>query len=391
MNVNNSRKIQDDLLQLINVHKVKGIQANIFLRPTKPVASYMLKYEQFLQKTTLKTFVLISFKLLVQAHKELVLFAMNQVRYAPEFRVWKRRRRESLDHVFLSHYFGSVVKCRDDNYFGSLPHYTSDAGGRTAILMINHSNADSIKFDSEFSQSNGHLLLPRATSFPSLVRILLSQIWSSIRMLFFAMKSRGLTPNQRLMSIATISYQFHTGTLSNLVLWNNLREFIVDSSPKNLFITFEGHAYENIICKNSGEDFPALRVYAYQHAPLVMNQFGLLFFFNEVFKNVTILTSGEVTRKFLLEKYPNKIRQLHCVGTRKAQSQEVAPFTSKELVLAKSSKKHILFAPEGTNDSTNFLFDLNSYLTSLKKLRDLAFDNFIHLLNKTLYTLLDIN
>jgi predicted helicase len=30
-------------------------------------------------------------------------------------------------------------------------------------------------------------------------------------------------------------------------------------------------------------------------------------------------------------------------------------------------------------DSTNFLFDLNSYLTSLKKLRDLAFDNFIPL------------
>jgi hypothetical protein len=372
MNANNSEKILDDLLTLIEILKVKDIHANIFLRPTKPIAGYMLKYSPFVEKISVHHAFWICLKLVSEMFTQITLFLINQLRFKCEFKFWNKLNREKVNHIFLSHHFGNKLNLNEDTFFGSIPQTLAADGQKTLVLMLNHSSSGKIKVETSSSNSFQYILLPRASSFSNVLKIFLSQLIRSTQILAIALCNRSLSPNQRLLLFATITYQFHTGTLANLIIWMNLRDFFLEAKPINFLITLEGHAYENLICSKSAQEFPEIHILAYQHAPIVMNQFGLRIFFSESFTNVTILTSGRITKEFLLERYSNQIKSIHCVGSKKANDHQFSRHEISELLSVKTSANKILIAPEGNFDST-----LDLWLLALNICKRFQDTNFV--------------
>jgi hypothetical protein len=179
-----------------------------------------------------------------------------------------------------------------------------------------------------------------------------------------------------MLLIGAATYQLHEGTLSNLTLWENLSDLVGKNDIKKLFLTLEGHSYEALICENLRVEKKDIQVYLYQHAPLTLKQFGLSLLLQDTLTDVTVLTSGEVTKDFLLRKNPILANSIFNIGNQKFQAHEKKAMTSDALFHTKMSTKTILFAPEGVMGST--LKFLEIALEAADTLRDLNFIFRIH-------------
>jgi hypothetical protein len=368
--------IQKDLQFLSLQLEVANIKANIFLRPVRATSETMAKYEMFTgimtRRRILKTCVLLFFS----TFNHLLRFFYRTLKYSADYRDWKKTCSKDFDVAFLSHHLGDQIDNSRDVFFGPLPQIANTFGRKCVVLLINHSKNRRVSYLSLNENSPKYILLPKSCSFPNAIKILTSQISNGVRMVKIVIYNREFTARQRMLLIATAMYQLHAGTLSNLTLWENLSDLVGDNDIKSLFLTLEGHAYEALICENLRVEKKKTRVYMYQQGPITLKQFGLSLFLQDTLTNITVLTSGEVTKDFLLRKNPTLASPIFNIGSQKFQALEKMTMTSDALFHRKMSTKTILFAPEGVMGST--LKFLEIALEAAVTLTDLNFIFRIH-------------
>jgi hypothetical protein len=368
--------IQEDLQLLSAQMEFANIKANIFLRPVRATSEIMAKYQSFIGKMTYRRILINSAVLFFSTFNQLLRFAYRILKYSAEYNEWKETKVENFEIVFLSHYLGDEIDDSSDIFFGPLPQIANNLGRKCVVLLINHSKKRSISYRSLNEGSPKFILLPKSCSFPTAVKILTSQISSGIRMIKIGISNSDFTSRQRMLSIGAAAYQVHAGTLSNLILWENLSDLVGDNGMKNIFLTLEGHSYEALICENLRVEKREIQVYMYQHGPITLKQFGLSLLLQDTHTDVTILTSGEVTKEFLLHKNPALAKSIFNIGSQKFQALEKKAMASDALSQAKISSKTILFAPEGVLGSTLKLLEIA--LAVANTFKDLNFVFRIH-------------
>lgn len=351
MNKSNVDRILLDLKVLRQRLSFPNIEANIFLKPTKPTKEMLAKYEIAAGKFPLLNFSRSIFYSLPRIFMHTVKYFLRHWKFKKEFEDWKQRELQHPSVVFLSHFFGAEVDSSNDNFFGTIPRLVSNLGQDCIILFINHSNTSKIPNKSKLEGLNC-VLLPRTRSFRSAFLIFIAQFKLSLKMIKCLFARDGLSVNQKQLFFELAVYQTHPNTLLNIILWQNLRDVLDLDKTNSLFITLEGHAYEDLVCKNAELEFKSLGIYAYQHAPIVMNQFGLDIFLNSSIRNVTILTSGLVTReRFLIDRLVLE-NSIFSIGSSKAVKSQYLSENHELMVAQKRLSKCILFAPEGVMEST---------------------------------------
>jgi hypothetical protein len=124
-----------------------------------------------------------------------------------------------------------------------------------------------------------------------------------------------------------------------------------NSSIDNIFLTLEGHGYEEEIIKQTSKKYPRTDIWLRQHSPISVAQIGVFNILKSVNKPVNVLTTGPAYST-LMKKYSINVRTF-VIGT------------SKSRTVYKSIKTDnaVLVAPEGTEKSTldflNFIHNLN--------------------------------
>ena len=146
---------------------------------------------------------------------------------------------------------------------------------------------------------------------------------------------------------------FDRPTYSNYLLFKRVADLCSENTGCKIFLTFEGHSYEQYIVDSLFETFTKLRVVMYQHSPITLAHSGLKYFLQNNKRNISILTTGTYYLNYLrdISRIPNYI----LVGSNKFELKQ----SNNEIPKGTS----ILFTPEGTISATKDFIKLINYLS----------------------------
>jgi hypothetical protein len=146
-------------------------------------------------------------------------------------------------------------------------------------------------------------------------------------------------------------------TYSNYHLINKFNLIQTHSRIDNIFLTLEGHGYEEQIFTESLKNDPRTRIWFRQHSPISLAQVGVFNMLGVLEKPIFILTTGSAYSE-LFNKYSVNV-VCFVIGTSKTR------YPSK----ISADNRKILVAPEGTEKST---LDFLQFLDQL----DFRFDEY---------------
>jgi len=258
--------------------------------------------------------------------------------------------------LYVSHFFGDKSLRMVDEYFGEVAHKKDKA-------------AEFIYFDqTKFRLSSHTAIDPKSNSTYELLGIsklgmlhfiiLLKNLFVSLSLLFHSLREKDRLLRAHILNVAlsqvdfeTIRNQFYSIELSNRILSNNYRE---------LWLTFEGHAYERAIVSRLLKSGSGVNINFFQHAPIVPQHFGIHDTIQDFGADLCFYTSGRITLNFMIDKYSHLRLNFRLLGSKK----------SIGTIQATSSKTRInpdglLFLAEGTEKS---LLDMVSLAVQLRSL-----------------------
>jgi len=194
-----------------------------------------------------------------------------------------RRNIKSMDFAFLSHAIGqNIVQDTEDQFFALMPEYFKSEGFKIGVIYTNHN----------------------------------------------------LFKYKRLL------------TYANYLLVQRVQEFSQISQFSKLFMTLEGHSYEQLIIDSLKKSDYQFESFYYQHSPITEAHLGLKSFFRQCKHDFTVFTTGEYYKKYLDGFFGS--RQTIIIGSNKALKEN----DMNEFKKVENKKIDVLFAPEGTTEAT---------------------------------------
>jgi hypothetical protein len=170
------------------------------------------------------------------------------------------------------------------------------------------------------------------------------------------------TLQQKCLLLDVTLAQFARQTMSNQLIGKEVSRITQKLESRNLIYSYEGNAHELSILSNLKAISSSVRIFPYQHAPIVAAQFGLKREMRRFNDNTIILASGSITKEYfqMLQRSLNLKIPVIEAGSPKFS------FKIAELQEPKTSKSAcILFLPEA---------DINSFLESVESMKNLAND-----------------
>lgn len=263
------------------------------------------------------------------------------------------QKKENTQVLFLSHGTkGNLLKTNEDAFFGLLPNYLSDQ--KNLRCMVLYTNQDIFKYKKNSKLLNhknldfDHVLLPKILPFKENFKYFSSTSRLALRALIFGLKSYSNNPKASRISIVSISSYFSRSTYSNYLLLNRVKQIKNDRNFSSLFLTFEGHSFEQVIVEEMVRIPSKTDIFLYQHSPIVPFHYGVKSFLKNCNSTVTILTTGPFYKEYF--KAISRIPTYVTLGTNKGSTLGINLEVPKE--------KKIVYAPEGTHLATSEFINL---------------------------------
>ena len=146
-------------------------------------------------------------------------------------------------------------------------------------------------------------------------------------------------------------------TISNLRINYFFKLLLKNSKIKNVFITFEGHAWERLIIINC--KINTIKLFAYQHSLLFHLQNSIFINFQSKFKPDFIFTSGLYSNTVFNNFGNDEIKIINLGTNRTNEIGSLENFTS--------NKFNILVIPEGIDEECDILFNFCLNLLNINK------------------------
>jgi hypothetical protein len=263
------------------------------------------------------------------------------------------QKKENTQVLFLSHGTkGNLLKTNEDAFFGLLPNYLS--GQRNLRCTVLYTNQDMFKYKKNSKMLNhknldfDHVLLPKILPFHENFKYFLSSSRFALKALTLGLKSYSNNPKVSRILISSISSYFSRSTYSNYLLLNRVKQVKNSRNFSALFLTFEGHSFEQVIVEGMVSIPSKTDIFLYQHSPIVPFHYGVKSFLKNCNSTVTILTTGPFYTEYF--KAISKLPSYITLGTNKGSTLGINSEQLKE--------KKIVYAPEGTNLATREFINL---------------------------------
>jgi hypothetical protein len=354
-NINN---LAETLQIIVNENPKEKLLINDYFRIPKANQEFLRKYKNLNSKEKL-----IIGKLFIQIPLFLFNIILNLcmsiicIKQSLEF----SKRIKITNELFISHGIYSNAQSNDDTYFENIPNQYLKNNKHVTILYLNHTKSNYSKMSKKLNMKkncSAALLVPKFMGFKNYLGYLkfnFKIIRERIKIYKKYRKANKFKSKVVLNSIFSLMKR-ETYSSYHLLLICKLIQDI--SYIENIFITLEGHAYEEEIIKMTSTINPKTTIWLRQHSPISLAQTGVYNTLKSLETQVNILTTGSAYSEFLKSNSSNI--ESFVFGTSK----------SRNLSAVWNKSNAVLVTPEGTEKSTldflNFIYVLDSRFNKYK-------------------------
>lgn len=263
------------------------------------------------------------------------------------------KKQSTCNSLFFSHQTKRNSNILQDSFYGNLIYQIIHKNHKVNVFYSNQNRMMFKSNDNSNSLSN-KLILQKYLSTKQQI-----QFWcTAIKSVFFSIKKfEQLNANNHALIIKATYKFLNRESMSNFHLIREFKKFVEESEPSSIFLTFEGHIYENaayIICKNN---LKVKNIFMFQSSPWVPAQFGLQIFIENNTEKLFYLVQGK-----FYEEHLKSIR--HDINVLNIGDQH-HEFDNKFEKLSRKST-NILFSPDGDKQNIRlYLRFISKYETKL--------------------------
>ena len=192
--------------------------------------------------------------------------------------------------------------------------------------------------------------MPLQTSGQGKIFIYLTKQYFKFKKILFHLPRK----NSEFNSILLSSF-ISNASMLNIRYYTYIKSILINKKLKDIYFTFEGHAYERSIIKAANEC--SHKTFAYQHGSVSNLNIAIYYKLNSVLMPDFILTSGFITYQYFINKKFNS-NNLIVVGSNRR---------ANKILKFKSNNYNILIIPNGSHDENLNLFKFSSYLAKNNK------------------------
>ena len=253
--------------------------------------------------------------------------------------------KRGVDLLIVSHLVGAASK-NEDFYYGSLMSNLINVEIDVVRLLIPQSGN---RYDLRKSNIFESIVLDYTLSKSQILKYIYSNMIAILNIMRIGVMHK-LTPYEILVVLSGQMKNFH-----NFKLSLNIESSITQMSPKRLVMTFEGNAIERSIfflCHKYG-----VKVFGYQHAPIIQNQYSIFRSLGHKLDPDVILTSGPYS-KGLFKQQLGFDKEIQVLGSSKNAN---VKHNLNSILANKTSK--VLLVPDGNLTSVSSFLELGKFLS----------------------------
>jgi hypothetical protein len=276
-------------------------------------------------------------------------FVFNLIYNLIRFIIYRKSKNvlNKVDVLFLSHLTPRNLISPEDSFYGPIPQRLKNSGKKAAIIYTNQTRNLSKNRIKKIESLNS-LVIPKYLGFQEYIGFFKAAI-KSIRYTLDEIKRYQELELIKQVLIAKACFSFlKIETMMNFHLIEKTIEAIDVCRPSYIFITLEGHIYENAIYLNCKKNPSVRRILMLQNSPIGSSQFGLFDFVKHSEGKLTYLVQGDAYKNLISEL--NDSNKVLVIG-RKGEKINLYP---KNQVALRSK---LILVPDG--DKSNILHFLN--------------------------------
>ena len=255
---------------------------------------------------------------------------------------------ENIDIFYVSHLINSNVDKKKDFYFDDIISKLGDKGYSHAGLLINHLKTNLTEDVKKKVESKNNYILNNYLDFKTEIKFVAAQI--KVFLNFFLKRENNKI--KRRINFLISGFSISRSTFLNIRLSFVFKNLMDYHKPKLVFITYEGHAWERILCNTLKINFNKAKIIGYQHSYIFKNQHAALKSFDFNFDPHYILTSGEISRERIIKSSIAKNVKVDVLG-----SKRFGVTNKLKIQSYKKFSKRIFVIPEGIESECKILFD----------------------------------
>lgn len=257
--------------------------------------------------------------------------------------------------LFLSH--GSkrnLYNSKTDTFFELLPNNIRSKEQMKIVILYTSQKWFTNRHDSSLLRKKNpeftHILLPKFLSPSQNLKYITTINSLALRSLYLGLKFYFDKPVQSRILISSLSSFFSRSTYTNYLLLDLITRSTNVKNLRALFLTFEGHSYEQLLIDNVLRINKKIEIFLRQHSPIVPFHYGINFFLSQCNSEINVLTTGVVYEQYFrsISTLPKYIS----IGSTK-----ILNHGFHETAIELQSKK-IVYAPEGSYHTSYEFMDL---------------------------------
>ena len=253
---------------------------------------------------------------------------------------------KNIDIFYVSHLINPNVDNKKDFYFDDLISRLGNEGYSYAGLLINHLKTNLTDDIKKITERKKNYILNASLGFKTEKEFAAIQIKVFLKFLF----KRESDQLKRRINFLISAFSISSPTFLNIRLSFVFKNLLGYHKPKLVFITYEGHAWERILCNTLKANFSEAKIIGYQHSYIFKNQHAALKSFDFNFDPHYILTSGEMSRKRIINSSIAKNIKVDILG-----SKRFGDTNNINIQPAKKFSNRIFVIPEGIESECEIL------------------------------------
>jgi hypothetical protein len=264
---------------------------------------------------------------------------------------------ENTQILFLSHGTKSnLLDSKKDTFFDLMPQNFQRQKNLRCTVLYTNQNLFGFSIENRLldhkDEDLRHILLPKFLRFSEHAKYVFTTTRFALNALLLSFRYYFEKPDLSRILTCSIHWYFSRATYSNYLLLNRLEEAQIRNNLDAIFLTFEGHSFEQLLIDGINEHSQKTNIFLYQHSPVTFLHYGIKSFLSQLKLKITVLTTGVFYKEYF--QTLSKLPDYKIIGTNKSK------FLADDRKLEKINK--ILYAPEGTNFATKDFVDLIKHI-----------------------------
>ena len=325
------------LQDILNENPDQNLLLNSYFRIPKNNPEFLKKYKPLRFSNSRQIAITVIVLTVPRIILQLIIEYFGSVLFSRQYKHFKLEKKTD-GALFISHATNNNLFGKTDVYFATLPMIIGKH--KSTILYLNHNK---VRYKENLAKLKQKVNCENALLIPKFLRPI--EFVDYLNHCFGLVKTQTWISNKykenelfkSLITIYAIHWIFSRESYNNYLINQRVKEINNQIGIDMVFLTLEGHSYEEIVANFIKSKNEKAKVLFYQHSPITKAQKGVEYSLRNLRYPVTLLTTGPAYSRYLLP-FADQNNSF-CVGSNK-----IIEFQSNQ----NTKINTFLVAPEGT-------------------------------------------